>query len=251
VTVADIEQIIVSGAGDLSTIPALTTSLDSVHLPDTAVQSLIKQVFDLVQSNPAISSWGKSCIQALFGQSLDPRTRVKDAFFFPNPESEKRLIKYLKRANKSMIVAVFTLTNDDLAREIRNARSRGVQIRIISDDDLMSMQGSDIRTMYEEGIEVRVDLNPRAQMHHKFCVIDDYLLITGSFNWTKQAVNKNQENLVVIQRNLIKCGRISNHALKSTSAEDVLEKLRKTCLCKRFRVALKLKRLRMALSLSK
>jgi phosphatidylserine/phosphatidylglycerophosphate/cardiolipin synthase-like enzyme len=97
-----------------------------------------------------------------------------------------------------MIVAVFTLTNDDLAREIRNARSRGVQIRIISDDDLMSMQGSDIRTMYEEGIEVRVDLNPRAQMHHKFCVIDDYLLITGSFNWTKQAVNKNQENLVVL-----------------------------------------------------
>ena len=198
VTVADIEQMIQSDAGDVSKIPALVTCLDSVNLPDNAVQNLIKEVFEIVQSNPTFSSWGKSCIQALFSQSLNPITRTKDAFFFPNPESEKKLIKYLKRANKTLIVAVFTLTNDDLAREIRNARSRGVQVRIISDDDLMSMQGSDIKSMYEEGIEVRVDLDPRAQMHHKFCVIDDYLLITGSFNWTKQAVNKNQENLVVL-----------------------------------------------------
>ena len=198
VTVADVEELIASGAGDESTIPALLSCLDSVHLAEDTVQSLLKQVFDLVQSNPTFSSWGRSCIQALFNQSLDPRTRVKDAFFFPNPESEKRLIKYLKRASKTLLIAVFTLTNDDLAREIRSARSRGVQIRIISDDDLMSMQGSDVRNMYDEGIEVRVDLDPRAQMHHKFCVIDDYLLITGSFNWTKQAVNKNQENLVVL-----------------------------------------------------
>ncbi|OMJ84927.1 hypothetical protein SteCoe_13830 [Stentor coeruleus] len=60
------------------------------------------------------------------------------------------------------------------------------------------MSGSDIRNLHDEGIQVRVDLDPHAQMHHKFCVIDDYILITGSFNWTKQAVGKNQENLVVM-----------------------------------------------------
>jgi cardiolipin hydrolase len=33
-------------------------------------------------------------------------------------------------------------------------------------------------------------------MHHKFCVIDESIVITGSFNWTSQAVNFNQENIL-------------------------------------------------------
>jgi phosphatidylserine/phosphatidylglycerophosphate/cardiolipin synthase-like enzyme len=198
ITVGDVEELVIKSAGDLNALPLLSSYLNSVLLDEETVNKMLKIVFDLVQNNPTHAAWGKSCIQVLFNESLDPKTRIKDAFFFPNPDSEKKLIKYLKRANKSILVAVFTLTNDDLAKEIRNARARGVHIQIISDDDLMKMQGSDIMNMYNEGIEVRVDLDPRAQMHHKFCVIDDYLLITGSFNWTKQAVNKNQENLVVL-----------------------------------------------------
>lgn len=33
-------------------------------------------------------------------------------------------------------------------------------------------------------------------MHHKFCVIDESVVITGSFNWTSQAVQFNQENII-------------------------------------------------------
>ena len=36
-------------------------------------------------------------------------------------------------------------------------------------------------------------------MHNKFAVIDNKVLITGSFNWTSQAVNANQENIAVIE----------------------------------------------------
>jgi cardiolipin hydrolase len=36
-------------------------------------------------------------------------------------------------------------------------------------------------------------------MHNKFVVIDSEVLITGSFNWTSQAVNSNQENLLILQ----------------------------------------------------
>jgi phosphatidylserine/phosphatidylglycerophosphate/cardiolipin synthase-like enzyme len=156
------------------------------------------QIWEQVESDPTHLAWGKACINVLFQDILDPKTRIKEAFFFPSEASEKRLLHFLNRAEKSLIVAVFTLTNDDLANAIRRARDRGVTIRIISDDDLMRMSGSDIRNLHDEGIQVRVDLDPHAQMHHKFCVIDDYILITGSFNWTKQAVGKNQENLVVM-----------------------------------------------------
>lgn len=34
-------------------------------------------------------------------------------------------------------------------------------------------------------------------MHHKFVILDDFLVLTGSFNWSFQAATKNFENIVV------------------------------------------------------
>lgn len=42
-------------------------------------------------------------------------------------------------------------------------------------------------------------------MHNKFVVLDDKIVITGSFNWTYQAVKYNQENLLIVEDdNLVK-----------------------------------------------
>ena len=34
-------------------------------------------------------------------------------------------------------------------------------------------------------------------MHHKFAIVDGKVLINGSFNWTRQAITGNQENLII------------------------------------------------------
>ena len=34
-------------------------------------------------------------------------------------------------------------------------------------------------------------------MHNKFVIIDDDILLNGSFNWTFSAVTKNNENIAV------------------------------------------------------
>ncbi|OMJ91998.1 hypothetical protein SteCoe_5315 [Stentor coeruleus] len=197
-TQSEISAFLKDHSGDIETINAFKDLILNSSLSRKLVNSVMAQIWEQVESNPTHLAWGKACINVLIQDVLDPKTRIKEAFFFPSEDSEKRLLHYINRAEKILIVAVFTLTNDDLANAIRRARDRGVSIRIISDDDLMRMSGSDIRNLHDEGIQVRVDLDPHAQMHHKFCVIDDYILITGSFNWTKQAVGKNQENLVVM-----------------------------------------------------
>jgi len=46
------------------------------------------------------------------------------------------------------------------------------------------------------GIQVRVNELSHL-MHHKFLIVDNRLLITGSFNWTRQAIVGNNENLIV------------------------------------------------------
>ena len=50
--------------------------------------------------------------------------------------------------------------------------------------------------MASKGIECTIDKNTRSCMHNKFAIIDNFILITGSFNWTDKAVEKNQENLI-------------------------------------------------------
>ena len=45
-------------------------------------------------------------------------------------------------------------------------------------------------------IPVEID-DARGHMHHKFCIVDHKLIITGSYNWTKSAANKNYENILI------------------------------------------------------
>ncbi len=95
-----------------------------------------------------------------------------------------------------MDICVFTISDNDIARELKNCYRRGVDIRIITDDDKRNDRGSDIREFIREGIEVRMDSTPN-HMHHKFAIVDGHTLLTGSYNWTRSAYKYNHENLMV------------------------------------------------------
>jgi mitochondrial cardiolipin hydrolase len=102
----------------------------------------------------------------------------------------------LRQAKHSIDVCVFSITCDEIANELLAAHQRGVAVRIISDDDQMKTQGSDVARLAAAGIATRTDNSP-FHMHNKFAVIDGSLLINGSFNWTRQAVLNNRENIVI------------------------------------------------------
>lgn len=116
----------------------------------------------------------------------------------------------IDEALKEILIAMYTLTNDDLIDSILNAKKRGVKIRIIVDKST-SENGqnlSNIRKLTDEGtsllainlpkvtfcfghfvgVEVRKAGKGREKMHNKFCVIDAKfpygVVITGSLNWT-------------------------------------------------------------------
>ena len=191
-----LKEFLATHAGDLTALPRFQQLLANASINKRLLNSLIGTVFECVEATPHIE-WGKSAVKAIL-KFFEPKGMTRDAFFFPSVDSERKLISYLRKATSSMVICVFTITNNDLANAIRDARRRGVTVRIISDDECMKMSGSDIQALYDEGFAVRTDLNRYAHMHNKFVVIDEYLLVTGSFNWTKQAVKKNQENLTVL-----------------------------------------------------
>ena len=141
----------------------------------------------------------KRMIQLAESRVMQPVPKLKEALFFPSPTNEQKLVHLLDTAQQTMHVCVFTITNNALRDALVRAHDRGVQVKVISDDECMKQQGSDIYDMKAYGIPCESDTDPEAHMHNKFVVIDGQVLITGSFNWTVAAGGRNQENLVFLQ----------------------------------------------------
>ncbi|KAG0262260.1 hypothetical protein BG011_000166 [Mortierella polycephala] len=117
--------------------------------------------------------------------------------FFPSEQSFQQLVNTLDGAKSSLDICVFTITDNHLANAIIRAHERGVRVRIISDDDKANDMGSDVNRLRDENnIPARVDNSP-SHMHHKFAVVDDAMVINGSYNWTKGARFDNRENLTL------------------------------------------------------
>jgi phosphatidylserine/phosphatidylglycerophosphate/cardiolipin synthase-like enzyme len=123
-------------------------------------------------------------------------SRLAESWFMPSNKGFKRLLSLLDQSRNSIKLCMFTVTHNDLARALRKAHQSGVHVKILTDNEKSQDLGSDIEQLSAEGIEVRMD-DSIAHMHNKFCIIDNKILVTGSFNWTRAAAEENQESFIV------------------------------------------------------
>ena len=128
-----------------------------------------------------------------------PKPVICECYFFPNPSNEQAVVNMFRTCKKTLDVAIFTFTRDSIAQAILEAHQRGLKIRCIGDDGNSKVKGSDVRLLASVGIPCKTDNNLRFHMHNKMAILDNSVVITGSFNWTNQAVNKNQENILFLE----------------------------------------------------
>lgn len=121
---------------------------------------------------------------------------ITEAHFSPGEDCRRQLLDLLVAARKTLDISVFTISDDRLSDAIIAAHKRGIQVRLITDNDKALDQGSDIARLIAYGVDVRMD-NTANHMHHKFAVVDKRILVNGSFNWTRSATDYNQENILV------------------------------------------------------
>lgn len=115
---------------------------------------------------------------------------------FDDPESI--IIENIDKAKESINIAMYTFTDSDIAYAIVKAKNKGVDVKIYLDKQEVNAQYSKSRFFVNEGIEkIRISSNNYI-MHNKFAVIDNKIVITGSYNWTASAAERNDENLLVI-----------------------------------------------------
>ena len=121
---------------------------------------------------------------------------VSSAYFSPGDTCLRRLRDLMRGCKATLDICVFTIADDRLTEAILDCHARGVQVRVVSDNDKQHDSGSDIDRLRARGVQVRVDDAP-SHMHHKFALFDGRVLANGSFNWTRSATRDNDENLVV------------------------------------------------------
>jgi cardiolipin hydrolase len=129
--------------------------------------------------------------------------------FSPGDDCLNDIIDLMQSADKYLDICVFTISDNRITEEIVKAHNRGIEIRIISDNEKMNDIGSDIMTLAEAGINIKIDHSPN-HMHHKYMIVDEIRVLTGSYNWTKSAAEYNQENIVITDIDEIVTGFIDN-----------------------------------------
>ncbi|MDD5148716.1 MAG: phospholipase D-like domain-containing protein [Candidatus ainarchaeum sp.] len=110
-----------------------------------------------------------------------------------------QLISKINSAGKAIHVAIYSFTHDEIAEALINAKNRGLEVKVLMEKQQAGSEYSDDEKLAKAGIEVRFMDNSEGIMHNKFAIIDSGLVATGSFNYSKNADESNNENLVFLE----------------------------------------------------
>ena len=126
--------------------------------------------------------------------SLYPDTKV---FFSPKGGCTNEVITHINNAQKTIDIAIYSFTSEPIAQALVKVEDRGVQIRILMDKQQAKGRYSKFSFLANNEVPVCLDKHS-GSMHNKIAIIDSVVLLTGSFNWSRNAEERNEENLLVI-----------------------------------------------------
>ncbi|WP_052352991.1 phospholipase D-like domain-containing protein [Neobacillus dielmonensis] len=114
-------------------------------------------------------------------------------------DPEKDLVHVINNTKSELNIAIYNLDNEQIADAIYAAAERGVSIRIIADGE--NTENKDSRKIFKEfeKLNIPIKISTDEKMHVKLTISDNQTVVTGSFNYTKDSAEENQENLVTVK----------------------------------------------------
>ena len=138
-----------------------------------------------------------------------------DLYYSPynGPDAMKRIIELINIAQRNIKYMIFAHTHDELSTAQIRAAKRGVLVRGIHDSTFVNGTSEEAPRLYGASqhlstLQVRRDGNEHTaivgvashggKLHTKTIIIDDAVVCTGSFNWSNNAVENNDENMICV-----------------------------------------------------
>lgn len=140
--------------------------------------------------------------QALLVQDKLTAARLRasiDVYFSPDGGCEEAICTEIDLAKQKILVMAYYLTSEEIINHLDSARSRGVIVRLIIDGaGGHAAQLQDLMRRVEHWVDKKHKI-----MHNKVMVIDDKVVVTGSFNFTENAEQSNAENLLILRSSTV------------------------------------------------
>jgi len=173
-------------------------------------------------------NFGHSKVHQDFNNVFDVNGMKVELYFSPYEDPITRYLKALDSARKSIHFMIFAFTHDDIGRKFIEKKGQGIDVRGVMDRSQfthsqyvevyrLAASCTDVVTITNSVCENKVDIkrdgneNTKVpgdwqggggRLHHKSMIIDagtdNAKVLTGSFNWSPNANNNNDENLMVI-----------------------------------------------------
>ncbi|MBI4760075.1 MAG: phospholipase D-like domain-containing protein [Chloroflexota bacterium] len=124
-------------------------------------------------------------------------TRV-DTYFSPDDGVLNAIYPLLENAQESIYFLAFSFTSNELGAVVRQKAKDGLTVRgVMEAEQVRSNTGTEFDPFRQAGVDVRLDGN-EGQMHHKIFIIDGSIVILGSYNFSRSAEERNDENIVIL-----------------------------------------------------
>ncbi|HEY3312956.1 MAG TPA: phospholipase D-like domain-containing protein [Anaerolineales bacterium] len=120
-----------------------------------------------------------------------------EVYFSPDDHVARRIVTLLRGAEKSIKFMAYSFTANDFGDIIIQKAKEKLSVAGVMDADMIkSNAGSEYIKFSQAGLSVFPDGNP-SLMHDKVIIIDNEIVITGSYNFTSSAERINDENVVI------------------------------------------------------
>lgn len=145
---------------------------------------------------PALSGAASTLLGSSRTSSI--QAEVVGVYFTPPVGAAAAIVRSIDASEREVLVQAYSFTHNAIAQALVRAHQRGVKVNVLLDSNSEKTNRYVIEVLTQAQIQTRYD-GKHAIAHNKVMVIDETLVITGSFNFTNAAENRNAENVLLLK----------------------------------------------------
>ncbi|MFN7991435.1 MAG: phospholipase D family protein [Candidatus Micrarchaeia archaeon] len=117
-----------------------------------------------------------------------------------SPEDGRLVLDLIGSAQKSVDIEIYTFSSRDVVEALEEARSRGVEVRIIIEKNVVGGENQQIfDELSAKGFDIRWASRAYKLTHAKFMVVDGVAVLVGSHNLSNSALFRNREASLIVR----------------------------------------------------
>ncbi len=163
-----------------------------IHSPELAANytSEFERMFVRRQFGPQKKAGAAQPVLTIDG------TRVEN-YFAPQDEVAAKVVAAIRQARESIYFMAFSFTHDGIGSAIIDKAKAGLRVAGVFETTGSDTPFSEYGRMKNAGLAVYQDGSPYS-LHHKVIILDERVVIFGSFNFSESADSANDENLLIV-----------------------------------------------------